>query len=114
MAYLSHAMDPSRTNGRLLVSTFDNLIERDANDVLLTATRNLVNRSLLPSQNAPIQELASTFMDVASIDTDNICEMREELSITEAAELVDAVVQFMNDDENGLGAVYELLGMRTQ
>ncbi len=114
MTYFSKAMDPNRTNSRIMVSTFDNMLSRDSEDVVLTAIRNLLNRELLESRNAPIQELASTFVDVASIDTDNMCVARDELTLDEAAELVDTVVAFMQDEQEGLGAIYELLGMRRQ
>ncbi len=114
MTYFSKAMDPSRTNSRIMVSTFDNMLTRDSEDVVLTAIRNLLSRELLESGNAPIQELASTFVDVASIDTDNMCVARDELTLGEAAELVDTVVTFMQDEQEGLGAIYELLGMRRQ
>jgi len=112
MTYLSLALDPSRTDSRMIVSTFDNMLTRDSEDVLLSAIRNLLNRDILENDRAPIQELASTFIDVSSVDTSNMCEARDELSLDEAAELVDTVVTFMEDDQEGLGAIYELLGMR--
>ena len=114
MTYFPKAMDPSRTNSRIMVSTFDNMLSRDSEDVVLTAIRNLVNRDLLEGRKSPIQELASTFVDVASIDTDNMCVARDELTLGDAAELVDTVVAFMQDEQEGLGAIYELLGMRRQ
>lgn len=112
MTYFSQAMDPGRTNNRIMVSTFDNMLTRDTEDVLLKAVRNLMNQELLVSEKAPIQELSATFVDVASIDSDNMCEARDELSLDEATELVDTVVTFMQDEQEGLGAIYELLGMR--
>lgn len=112
MTYLSLALDPGRTDSRMIVNTFDNMLTRDHEDVLLSAIRNMLNRDILESSKAPIQELASTFIDVASVDTSNMCETRDELSLDEAAELVDTVVTFMQDDQEGLGAIYELLGMR--
>jgi hypothetical protein len=112
MTYFSLALDPGRTDSRMMVSTFDNMLTRDSEDVLLSAMRNLLNREILENSKAPIQELASTFLDVASVDTSNMCETRDELSLDEAAELVDTVVTFMQDDQEGLGAIYELLGMR--
>jgi hypothetical protein len=112
MTYLSLALDPNRTDSRMIVSTFDNMLTRDSEDVLLSAIRNLLNRDILETGKAPLQELGSTFIDVASVDTSNSCEPRDELSLDEAAELVDTVVTFMEDDQEGLGAIYELLGMR--
>lgn len=53
--------------------------------------------------------------DVASVQPEAMCSVDGELhyDVADAEDLVESVVGFMQDDTQGMGAVYDLIGRRS-
>jgi hypothetical protein len=52
--------------------------------------------------------------DVTAIEPEDMCAPDEAgMDAADAEELVRSVVGFMQDDESGLGAIYDLIGRRS-
>ena len=102
-------------DGPEIIRIFDDMLASDENEVVLTIARTLFAPGPLETGEAPMCTFGGVFSDVASVQPDNMCAVGGEIEydVTDAEALVESVVGFLQDDEQGMGAVYDLIGRRS-
>ncbi len=102
-------------DGPELIRIVDDMLASDENDVALTIGRTLFSPGPLPGGEAPMSTFGGVLSDVGSIRPDDMCLPGDgfEYDAADAEDLLRSVVEFMQDEETGLGAVYDLVGRRS-
>lgn len=109
--WLEGVSSQNTTDARDLLVTVDDLLQADTSGAILQIVRNMVNPGPLASMEAPISTFASTFGDVAEIDSTNMCMASSQVITAARLEsTVTSVVDFLNDPQNGIGAIWRLVG----
>lgn len=101
--------------GPELVRSLDHLLAGDTSQVGLTIARTLVAPGPLDTAEPPMCTFGDVFTGVATVAASDACEPTDgiEYDVADAEEILRSVVDFMNDDATGLGAIYALVGRRS-
>lgn len=98
------------TSARGIVSTFDDLLTSDHDDVTLQLARNAVGPGPIASQEAPALTFGRTFADVARIDRATQCTADPVVTPGRLETAVRAAADFFGDDINGISSIWRLIG----
>ena len=101
-------------DGPELVRMVDDMLASDESHVVVTIARTLFSPGPLETEEAPMTTFGGVVGDVTAIEPEDMCAPDEAgMDAADAEELVRSVVGFMQDDESGLGAIYDLIGRRS-
>lgn len=113
-SFLSRATTELRTDGDDLLTLVRDLLLADENNTFMTMAQSLLtvreewDRTPLGSVASPLSAVAQQDARSMCIDTDR------DITATDLADTVEAVVEFMQDDTRGLGGIYDLIGRRSR
>jgi hypothetical protein len=101
-------------DGADLVGIVDRMLQTDEDGAMLAIGRNFVNAGPLESGEAPVSTYMDIFDSVTDVSEPRMCAVDPDLrySVDEAEETLIGVVEFMEGEDEGLGAVYGLIGLR--
>jgi hypothetical protein len=95
------------------VAIVDDLLRSDEKGTLLGMGRNLL-KPRVGGEEAPAAALIDIFAEVMSIQPQQMCvEDDGPIDVERLAQAIEGLVGFMEDEENGIGAIYDLIGRRT-
>lgn len=113
LQFLGRALQENRDQGRELVAIFDELLRSDEQGTLLKMGRNLIEPRA-PGEDPAAVTLLEIFGDVMVVRPQQMCAIGDDpVDVDTLTQAVEAVVSFIGDDEDGLGAIYDLIGRRT-
>jgi hypothetical protein len=88
----------------------DDMVQSDTTGATIQILRNLVGRGPASDGAAPVAVFASTFADVASVDTGNACMARQLITVPVVEHVVTALSDFLLDDTAGITSIWKLVG----
>jgi hypothetical protein len=114
MQYLGAVLAPTRLDGPGLLAAVDRLFDSDRAATAISLAQRGFDRSESASGVAPAMVIAQVVADVWRPGEPATCAPAgaQPLTVDRAAAFVSDVVDFMTDDEFGLGALYELIRLR--
>ena len=92
------------------LEALDDMVQSDTSGATIQILRNLVNPGPATDGAAPVSVFASTFADVASIDTDNACMSRQLITVPVVEHVVTSLSEFLLDDVDGITSIWKLVG----
>jgi len=99
-----------------ILQILDRILQSDDEGAMLAIASNFVApyETGEESDEAPALTYAGIFDSVTDVDTANMCAVDPDLRFeaSDAEETLLGIVEFMRDEEQGLGAIYALIGQR--
>ncbi len=92
------------------LQALDDMVQSDSGGATIQILRNLVNPGPAADGAAPVSVFASTFADVASVDTGNACMSRQLITVPVVEHVVTSLSDFLLDDVNGITSIWKLVG----
>lgn len=113
VSWLGRVARQRSDDGADLVGIVDRMLMADEDGAMLAIGRNFVNPGPLESGESPAETFFEIFDSVTNVSEPMMCTVDGDLrySVGEADETVTGMVDFMESD-TGLGAIYELIGLR--
>ncbi len=114
VTWLGRVARQRSADGADLVGIIDQMLATDENGSMLAIGRNFIEPGPLESGEAPAETYLDIFDSVTDVSEPRMCSVDPDLRYTvdEAEETVIGVVEFMQGEDQGLGAVYGLIGLR--
>jgi len=88
----------------------DDMVQSDTNGTVVQILRNLVGPGPAENGAAPVTVFASTFGDVASVDTGNSCAIADPITVPILEHVVISLSDFLLDDQAGITSIWKLVG----
>ena len=113
ISYLGQALDPSLVDGRLAILTFNDLIESDEEEFLLSVLRNALYQGPSSLDDSALYNIASVLIDMAAVTPTNQClENDGQWTVDEIEPHLSSIIDFMTDNEYGLDAIWKIIRAR--
>lgn len=101
----------SGANLRDMLATLDEILVADTNGVVFQIVRNAVAAGPLESGEVAAVTMANIYADVDAIDASNMCVAGDgPLTVPNLEATIEGILEFIDDDQNGLGAIWRLVG----
>jgi hypothetical protein len=92
------------------LQALDDMVQSDTSGATIQILRNLVGPGPATDGAAPASVFASTFADVASIDTGDACMSRQLITVPVVEHVVTSLSDFLLDDTAGITSIWKLVG----
>jgi hypothetical protein len=109
-AWLQLVAKDNRSTALTTLEALDDMVQSDTSGATIQILRNLVGPGPATDGAAPVSVFASTFADVASIDTGNACMSRQLITVPVVEHVVTSLSDFLLDDVNGITSIWKLVG----
>lgn len=99
-------------SAREIIATLDTIVSADTNGAMLQMVRNAIRPGPLASHEEPAMTFADVYAEVDGFDRANMCvaPATNDWTVARIESTLSAVIDFVHDDQNGLGAVWRLVG----
>lgn len=114
LRWLGQVADQRRGDGAEIVSLIDRILASDERGAMLGIARNFLSPAPLDPSETGVEVYADIFDSVTDVTSERMCVASPDVRFTveDAHTTVSGIVEFMQDDAQGLGAVYGLIGRR--
>ncbi|MGE5185471.1 MAG: hypothetical protein ACM31C_25580 [Acidobacteriota bacterium] len=109
-SWLQLVAKDNQSTAMTTLAALDDMVQSDTNQTTLQIMRNLVGPGPAAGGVPPVSVFASTFGDVASVDTGNSCAMRSVITVPILEHVVTSLSDFLLDDTNGITSIWKLVG----
>jgi hypothetical protein len=101
-------------DGPTTMAILDELFTQDPHDTVLTLARRLLTHDLAGLGSSPLEFFTGLFVDVLTIDRLHRCDTApRRWTGPDAGRAVVSMNAFINDDAHGLGAIFRMIGLRS-
>ncbi|MCB9599531.1 MAG: hypothetical protein H6721_30900 [Sandaracinus sp.] len=114
LRWLGQVADQRRGDGAEIVTLVDRILTSDERGTMLAIAENFLSPAPLDPSETGIEVYADIFDSVTDVTSERMCVLDQDVRFTvdEAETTVSGIVEFMQDDAQGLGAIYGLIGRR--
>lgn len=114
LRWLGQVADQRRGDGAEIVTLVDRILASDERGTMLEIARNFLAPAPLDPSETGVEVYADIFDSVTDVTSERMCVASPDVRFTvdEASTTVEGIVEFMQDDAQGLGAIYGLIGRR--
>ncbi len=114
LRWLGQVADQRRGDGAELMTLIDRILASDERGTMLEIAGNFLAPAPLDPSKTGVEVYADIFDSVTDVTSERMCVPSADVRFTvdEAEIAVEGIVEFMQDDARGLGAIYDLVGRR--
>ena len=95
-----------------MISLLDNIIRYDSNKVLIRIAQNSLTSFPSLGNRPPLQRLIHILLDIFALHESNQCQPDQPWTAVQMESTLTQMIEFLRDDEQGLGGIYRLLKLR--
>jgi hypothetical protein len=106
LRYVAAVMDPDLLDGAQVIATLDDLLTADREGIALTMARTVFDQGPDLNETAPLMDILAPIADAAELHEANACTPGGELDAAMLAEVIEAGVEFAQDEATGLPALW--------
>lgn len=113
LSFISTALNPQNVPGGQALATIDRVLTSDSRTFMLSLLQNALDQGPTSLESAPLIDLATLFINIASISPRNQCmPLNDAWTAADVEPILLSVIDFITTDEYGLNVIWDLIQNR--